>query len=61
MMCSRCKQEIPEDDQSLRWVRHFTGRHKKHTTKSERDGSLSDKGGMGNLDYGYAELIPIEV
>ena len=60
MMCSRCKQEIREDDQQLRWDRHVKGRHIKHTTKNERDGTLSDKGGMGNLDYGKAELIPFE-
>lgn len=57
--CSRCEFEVEGNDTlyNERKKRHVEGRHTRHETKSERDGSIITKGGMGNLDIGNVSWI----
>jgi len=59
--CSRCKFRIEGNDPDYdeRKKRHVEGRHTAHKTKSERDGSIISKGGMGNLDIGKVKWITV--
>ena len=59
--CSLCGFIVDTEDTlvDIRKKRHADGRHTRHKTKSERDGSILNKAGMGNITIGKVKWVRI--
>jgi hypothetical protein len=55
--CNLCSASFDSTDPLINKMleRHELGRHTPHSVVSERDGSILNKHGMGNLIYGKVE------